>query len=184
MIMSRILFIAFFIIFSSTIFAQSHDDTENHEHKLKHFRAAFNLAHAYIPSATISDKKFAIIPVIGLDLQYWFNKKWAIGLKNDLEIANYIVENSENNEKNIARETPIIISLPVYFSPWRNNGVVFFAGAGIELEQHQNFSVFRFGVGYDLHLGRNWDFAPEIVYDLKNGHINSFTMAFVVGKRF
>jgi len=62
--------------------------------------------------------------------------------------------------------------------------VVFFAGAGIELEQHQNFSVLRFGVGYDLHLGHHWDVAPEIVYDLKDGHINSFTMAFGVGKTF
>lgn len=180
----KILFSVLFMLMVGTAFGQSHEDTNHHKHEFKHFRAAFNLAHAYIPSATISDKKFVIIPVIGLDFQYLFNKKWAIGLKNDLEIANYIVENSENFEKNITRETPIIISLPVYFSPWENNGVTFFMGAGIELEQHENFSVFRFGVGYDLHLGHHWDVAPEIVYDLKNGHINSFTMAFVVGKSF
>lgn len=29
----------------------------------------------------------------------------------------------------------------------------------------------------------NWDFAPEIVYDLKNGYINSYTMAFGIGKK-
>jgi len=173
-----------FIFIVGNIFGQSHLEAENHEQDFKHFRAAFNLAHAYIPNASISDKKFAIIPVIGFDVQYWFNQKWAVGLKNDIEIANYVVEDAESDELTLGRETPIIISLPVYFIPWENNGVVFFAGAGIELEQHQNFSVFRFGMGYDLHLGRHWDVAPEIVYDLKDGHINSFTIAFGVGRRF
>jgi len=40
------------------------------------------------------------------------------------------------------------------------------------------------GIGYEFELGKHWDFSPEFVYDLKNGHINSLTIAFGVGKRF
>lgn len=57
-------------------------------------------------------------------------------------------------------------------------------GPGMELEKHENFFVMRFGVAYDFELGKHWDVAPEIIYDFKNGHINSFTFAISFGKRF
>ena len=171
------------LVLTSQIYGQSHDEIVNHEHEFKNFRIAVNLGHAYIPSATTTDNKFVVIPVWGLDLQYWFNHKWGIALKNDIEIASYSVDVSSNNTSSILRKYPVIISIPVLFSPW-DNGLTFLLGPGVELEEHLNFSVFRFGMGYEFEIGDHWDFAPELVYDLKDGHINSLTIAIGVGKRF
>lgn len=171
----------FFMI--TTIFAQEYQHTEIHEHQFKNFRVAFEIGHGYIPSANPEGKNFLIIPTLGLELQYWFNKKWGIALKGDLEISNYAVEDKADKNKFVERENPLIFAIPLLISPW-DNGLTFLAGPGIELEEHENFSVFRMGVGYEFEFGKHWDFSPEFVYDLKNSQINSFTIAFGVGKRF
>ena len=158
---------------------QTHDAEPTHE--FKHFRGAFALGQAYIPEARLGDAKFVVIPTLGLDIQYWISNRWGIALKNDLEIANYIVENEDGTA--IVRDNPIIIALPMLFSPW-DNQFTFILGPGIELETHENFFVFRAGIGSEFEVGNHWDFAPEIIYDLKDGHINSITFAIGVGKRF
>jgi hypothetical protein len=179
-----LLFVMVLVGIASPIFGQSHDTAHNDGHEFKKFRMAVNLGHAYIPSASFgNDRDFAVIPVWGLDFQYWFNPKWGLALKNDIEIAKYTINNSDDHADDLERTNPIIISLPILYSPW-NNGLTFLLGPGIELEGHQNFSVFRFGLGYEFEFGNHWDFAPEFVYDLKDGHINSLTIAIGIGKRF
>lgn len=177
---NKLLIVLILIVFiSENILAQE----ENKVQEFKHFRMAFALGHAYIPKAKANDSKTLIIPTMGIDLQYWFNSKWGVALKNDLEIANYTVELPELNEDRIIRETPLIIALPVLFSPWEN-GITFLLGPGIEIEKNENFSILRLGIGYEFEIGNEWDFAPEFIYDLKNENINSFTIAIGIGKRF
>ena len=175
-----ILLVLIIVAITSNTYGQSHDVSHDSEHEFKKFRMAVNLGHAYIPTASVADNKFLIIPVWGLDFQYWVNEKWGVALKNDIEIAKYTI-NKDDSEQ--LRENPVIISLPVLYSPW-DNGLTFMLGPGIELEGHKNFSIFRFGLGYEFEFGNHWDFAPEVVYDLKDGHINSLTIAIGVGKRF
>ena len=178
-----LLVILIFIVWTSSINAQSHDILHNNGHEFKKLRIAVNLGHAYIPTASVADNKFLIIPVWGLDFQYWFNEKWGVALKNDIEIAKYTINDKDDPSDDLERINPLIISLPVLFSPW-DNGLTFMLGPGIELEGHKNFSIFRFGLGYEFEFGKHWDFAPEFVYDIKDGHINSLTIAIGVGKRF
>lgn len=176
-----LLLITFLVVaYSSSLYGQSHESDEHHE--FKHFRVAAAIGHAYIPKAKSENSSVVIIPTFGFDLQYWFNHKWGIALKNDLEIATYRVEDKDNNN-DLVREYPFVIAFPVLFSPWDNH-FTFILGPGIEFEEHENFSVFRIGVGSEFEFGNHWDFAPEIIYDLKNGHINSFTLAIGIGKRF
>ena len=176
-----ILFSLIFLISSSSLIAQEHNaQEESTHHEFKHFRAAFALGHAYIPEANLDNGRFTVFPTLGLELQYWINKKWGIALKSDVEIAHYSIE---DDGVTIHRENPFILALPVLFSPWEN-GLSFIIGPGIELEEHENFSIFRFGVGYEFEIGNHWDFAPEFIYDLKNGHVNSVTLAIGIGKLF
>ena len=169
------------VAFSSSLYGQSHKSEGTHE--FKHFRVAVALGHAYIPEASNGNTDFVIIPAFGLEAQYWINHKWGIALKSDIEIATYFVENNNDNSNEIIRKNPVIMAIPVLFSPW-NNHFTFILGPGIEFEEHTNFSVFRVGVGSEIEFGNHWDFAPEIIYDLKDGHINSLTIAIGVGKRF
>lgn len=160
--------------------AQSHNLEE--KHTFKHFRISMSIGQAYIPQAQSIDAKFVVLPTLGLDLHYWISQKWGIGLKNDIELARYFVIDGEGGSV-IQRDDPLIIALPALFSPWEGN-FTFLLGPGIELESHQNFFVIRCGVGSHFEVGNHWDFAPEIIYDIKNGNINSITFAIGVGKRF
>ncbi len=77
-----------------------------------------------------------------------------------------------------------IVALPVLFCPLERTHFTFILGPGIEFSNGKNFSVIRMGVGSEFKLGKDWDFSPELIYDLKDGHINSLTFALGVGKRF
>jgi hypothetical protein len=156
---------------------------ENGSEEFKHFRVAFGIGQGYISQADSNNSNFLVIPTIGLEIQYWFNPKWGLALKSDLEITNYLVEKENGTGNQIERENPFIISLPVLFSPWEN-GWSFLVGPGIEIEEKENFSIVRLGVSHEFEIGNDWDFAPEFIYDLKNGNINAFTIAIGVGKRF
>ena len=160
--------------------AQSHDPEE--EHSFKHFRISGAIGQTYIPEATSGNAAFVVVPTLGLDLQYWFKPRWGIGLKNDIELANYLVDDKDGNSA-VIRNNPVIIALPALFSPWESN-FTFILGPGLEIESHENFFIFRAGVGSEFEIGNHWDFAPEIIYDLKNGHINTISFAIGVGKRF
>ena len=169
------------VTFSSSLYGQSHESEDSHE--FKHFRVAVGIGHAYIPEASNSNTDFVVIPAFGLEAQYWFNHKWGLALKSDIEVATYFVENENRDSNEIIRKNPVIMAIPVLFSPW-NNHFTFILGPGIEFEEQKNFSVFRIGIGSEIEFGNHWDFAPEIIYDLKDGHINSLTIAIGVGKRF
>ncbi len=160
---------------------QAQEENESEEHK--HFRVAFAIGQGYISQADSNNSNLLIIPTIGLDLQYWFNSNWGIALKSDLEITNYLVENEHETGENIVRENPFIMTLPVLLSPWEN-GWSFLVGPGIEIEDEENFSILRFGIDHEFEIGNEWDFAPEFIYDLKDGNISAFTIAIGIGKRF
>lgn len=183
MIKKIIAFTFLVLILSYNASSQEEHTIEYNEHEFKSFRVAFAIGHGYIPAANPNGENFLIIPTLGLDFQYWLNKKWGISLKSDLEISNYLVTDKSNVQVFVERENPFIVSLPILFNPW-DNGLTFLAGPGIELEEHENFTIFRIGMGYEFEMAKHWDFEPEILYDLKDGHINSFTISFGVGKRF
>ncbi len=68
------------LMLSQISIGQEHENNETHE--FKHFRVAAAIGHGYIPKAKSESGKFVAIPTFGLDIQYWFNEKWGIALKN------------------------------------------------------------------------------------------------------
>ncbi|WP_373941149.1 hypothetical protein OEG92_15470 [Polaribacter sejongensis] len=66
--------------------------TTAQEHHFKHFRISPVLSHTYIPTSTSDGNKTVIVPTIGLDLEYWINEKWGLGLHNDLELETFEIE--------------------------------------------------------------------------------------------
>ncbi len=124
------------LISSVSSFEQSYDVSQDADHEFKKFRIAVNLGHVYIPAASFGiEGDFVAIPVWGLDFQYWFNPKWGLALKNNIDITKYTINNSDDHSDGIERINPVIISVPILFSPW-DNGLMFLLGPGIELEGH------------------------------------------------
>lgn len=171
-----------FQVSGQNLFGKEDHAEDLHSKDGKPFRVAFFLGHGYIPAAEFEGHKFAIIPTYGIDFQYWFSNKWGIGFKTDIELAHYAVPDESGNQI-ILRNNPLVLAIPVIYEPF-GHGLNIFAAPGIELEEHHNFSVFRFGIGYEVSVGKYFDCGTELVYDLKNGNINALTWAIGVGKRF
>jgi hypothetical protein len=150
--------------------------------EFKHNRASIVLGHTHIPKGVpaVPDGGSVIVASWGLNYEYWFNRKWAIGLHNDMEIATYIIEDANGNI--IERSRPIIVSLVGVYNVWQ--GLEIIAGLGREFEEHENYWVYRFGLEYEIEIGNNWDLAPALVFDAKENLYDSWTIGIVIGKRF
>ncbi len=174
------LIVILFISSPLAAFGQHHE--EEGEKNDTHHRLAVVISHTHVPKGahSVDDSDAVIIPSWGLNYEYWFNSKWAIGLHNDMEIATYIIEDHDGNE--LERETPVIMSIVGIYNPWHT--LQFVAGIGREFEHHERFWVYRFALEYEIEIGHHWDIAPLFVLDLKEGLYNSWTLGLAVGKRF
>ena len=159
--------------------APEHSSAEE-AHPFKHFRAGLMMYHTYIGVETVEGKELLIVPSVGLDLEYWFNKSWGVGSHNDLELINFEVEKGESHV--IERETPLLLTLDVLWRPWK--GLVFLAGPGVEFEPEENLFVMRAGLEYELELKSHWDVAPSMFYDSRKGAYDTFSIGIGIGKRF
>ncbi len=173
-------FILLLPFFFGTLQAQDHDKEENEE--FKHNRLALVIGQTHVPKAFQSTKgdEGIIVPSWGLNYEYWFNHKFALGLHSDMEISNYIIE--EENGQELERTRPLIVALIGIYNPWK--GLELLGGFGREFEEHKKFWVYRFGIEYEIEIGHHWDIAPGLVFDIKEDLYDSWTIGLGVGKRF
>jgi hypothetical protein len=176
--------VGWLLIFMLTVpsFLHAQEDDQQEEQLFKHHRVAIMLSHTQIPKGipSVNGNVALVVPSWGLNYEYWFNEKWAIGMHNDMEISNYVIEN--RNDETLERKFPVILSLVGIYSPWRS--LEFILGFGREFEENKKFWVYRFGLEYEFELNNYWDIAPSFVFDVKEDLYNSWTLGVVIGKRF
>lgn len=149
------------------------------EEELKHVRVGVVMYHTYIGTETSEDKDMFIVPSLGLDVEYWFNEKWGVGLHNDLELVNFEVEKEESSF--IERETPLLFTLDALWKSYK--GLVLLLGPGIEFEKEENLFIVRAGIEYEFELKSDWDISPTIFYDTRTDAYDSFSVGIGIGKR-
>ena len=64
------------------------------------------------------------------------------------------------------------------------DGFAVFFGPGIELENHENFFIWKVGFEYEIELGRSWDVTPELSYLNKDGQFGAIEIGVAFGKSF
>ncbi|TXB69469.1 porin family protein [Phaeodactylibacter luteus] len=179
---------ALLLLFALPSFAQ-HDDgqaeAQGHNQKIinrhsifPHLRAAAFISHTFIPGVA-EGSRFAI-PSYGLDIEYWFDETWGVGLHNDIELESFIIEGEQ--EEFLERDFPLVSSLDLLFKPWK--GLAFQIGPGVEIDKHETFLLFRLGVEYEIELGHHWDLYPTFFYDTREDSYTTFSIGLGVGKRF
>ena len=173
-------FIVLFII-SNGVNAQE-TEKEHDKEEFKHHKISVVMGHTHVPKATSPTSETAgiIIPSWGLNYDFWINPKWAIGLHNDMEITNYVIEAEAGTE--IERERPFIMAVVGTFKA--NEHIELLAGFGREFEKNHNFWVYRFGIEYEFEIGHHWSLAPSLIFDAKEGVYDSWTLGVVIGRKF
>ncbi len=175
--MSRTLILLLFSL-SSSLFAQVEEESD----RFKRHRLALFFGNAHVPAGdpAIDRSETIIVATWGLDYEYWFNPKWALGIYNDIELQAYFVNN--DNVTDLKREYPFITSLVLVYVPWKTLSV--YAGPALEIERNKNFYVTKIGIEYAFELPNHWDLAPGLSYDSKEGEYGTWSFGFSLGKKF
>jgi len=176
------LLLAILVLPGSRMFGQ---ETNDHSHQeaeasesFRHHRLALLLAHTHV--STRNRKEGLLIPTYGLDYEYWFNKRWALGLHTDLELQTFIVQTE--HEEELERDYPLVVTLDLLWRPWK--GLVFELGPGYEFEKNEDLFLIRMGVSYEIELPHHWDLAPTFFYDSRFESFDTYTLGLVIGRRF
>ena len=158
-----------------------HELDIHEENQIQHHRLALFSGYGLIQGAINEEgkDKVEVIPIIGLDYEYWFNHKFALGLQNDLELASYKVE--KDHQEYLERESAFVTALVFLYEPL--NGWALFAGPGYEFERNHSFGVFKIGTDVGKTFEGGWSAGITVAYDIKEVN-SSLSFGLTVGKRF
>ncbi len=205
------LFYSFVLLlsFNSKVFSQETVDQSNHnsDHEIKnqeehheghHKKHAVSLvlSHTHIRSGikNNSGDNWIALPSFGINYNYSFNEKWAIGLHNDIIVEEFIVEDpnahdtvelhkNEGSEiEGITRSHPIASAILIIYKPFKH--IAFLAGGGMEFSKHEDFALIRFGIEFPFHIPNDWEIFGVTAYDINIDAYNSLTFGIGIAKMF
>ena len=207
----RILFLTAIFIFISCnySFSQEHDphatdekvhkvieDADQEAHHKKHAISAV-ISHTHINSGVKNNTgdNWIALPSFGLNYNYSFNEKWAIGLHNDIIVEEFIIEdaNAHSNEvvlhkneeadiEGIERSHPIASAVMITYKPFKH--IAFLAGGGMEFSKEENFALIRLGLEFPFHIPNDWEVFGVTAFDINIDAYNSFTFGIGIAKLF
>ena len=159
------------------------EKSRREQERLKRHRITVMIANSHIPSmdAVEGQNKFSIVPTWGVDYDFWFSPKWAIGLHNDLILQQYKIKEEKDNTV-IERSFPIGTCLVGIFKPFEHLSLV--AGIGKEFEKSESFGMWKVGVEYGFELPESWELSLNLQYDNKINAYDSWLFGLGVSKSF
>jgi hypothetical protein len=176
---SKLLLIIVFICTATFLFSQDHDEA-HHELKPPFHKLSFVTANSLINHVNSDNTNgLRLVPVYGLNYDYMFHQKWAVGFHSDIIIQQFQVETHHGQEE-IIRENPVALCGVVIYKPHPKFGIL--GGYGIEIESHKNLQILRFGIDYGIHLPKNWELGFLIEYDYKIKSYGSLMFGFSFSK--
>lgn len=126
-------------------------------------------------------RKTLKLPAWGLDYNYFFHPRWAIGIQADIIVEKFLVE--KHDGETIERDYPFAPAAMVTFKPTEHWGLKF--GAGAEFESEENFFLNRVGVEYGTHFGNhNWEVFGTLGYDIKWNAYDTWVLGIGISKIF
>lgn len=171
-----------FILLAIPLFSQVEAPEENEEQLKGNHRITVALGHTHLAKGKDDDGDYVWLPVASWSFNYdfWITNRWAVGLQTDMVLEKFVVE--DNDGEALERERPWSLVPVALFKPFQH--FAFIAGAGIELEEDENFGLTRLGAEYSHALGKAWEAGIGVVWDGKWGHYNSWTVEFSFSKSF
>jgi hypothetical protein len=184
--MNRILFIVIFLMvlvpYSLAQHAEASHNDQEAEHVGHRHRVTLVMANSFLKNhADETTNSILIVPTFGLNYDFFFHKKWGVGLHSDIVLQQFKVEVHDGHET-IIRENPVAVCAVGLFKPLPSLTLI--AGYGIEIEKHENIQLLRFGVEYGFHLPGNWELGFALEYDRKINTYNSWVFGAGFSKLF
>ena len=188
--------LCFLILCNTMLFSQEDKETGNEETKEEsrlykaeheefyHHSITFALTHSFISQGVRdNDRDWLSAPSFGLNYNYHFNERWALGWHNDLIIEEFVVEDTRNDTENLERSFPFSTLLVGTIKTDRHWAFSF--GGGAEWERNENFGMVRIGVEYGIDVPqRKMEIIFGFNYDILIEAYDSFNIGIGIGKLF
>ncbi|HRI19505.1 MAG TPA: hypothetical protein PLA68_01065 [Panacibacter sp.] len=162
-------------------FAQHNEEQEAFH---PHHTLGIDISHTQITEGIGADghKKWLSLPSWGLNYNYKFHPKWAIGLHNDIVAENFEVSEHLNteSEKALERSFPFASAAMVSFKPGHHFN--YMLGPGGEFAKEGNLFLIRIGVEYECHISKGWELNAVITNDYKVNAYNSWSIGLGITK--
>jgi hypothetical protein len=162
------------LLHTGKTFAQ---EQEGAVHKPK-IRAAIMMANSHVPQAIEDEKKVAIIPTWGFDVDYFFHPRWSLALQGDVKLQSFEVEDGEAILK---RTNPIAAATVLHYHALRHWS--FYAGPGYEFESSGNLFLVRVGTEYSFEITEDFEIALNLIYENKEEVYDTWTFGIAFNKR-
>jgi len=122
------------------------------------------------------------VPTYGLEYERAIAGWFGLGIHNEIELQNYIIEHENDMEQDIARSYVMVSCVILYFEPIDH--LALFIGGGYEFTTEHNFTVAKIGAEYVIHLNKGWDIAPEFYVDQVSNLYCTFSFGVAFGLGF
>lgn len=157
---------------------QNSEIYETQHYDGKGLRIVALIGHTFINSQGMDGNLY--IPSWGLDIDYWFNHQWGIGMHNDIEIETFVVE--RNQAEAIERDNPTVFTFDALYHI--GSGFVISIGPGVELEQSESFFLARVGLEYEYNIGHAFYLMPTIFHDRRFDGFSTTSVGLGIGHYF
>ncbi len=172
------------IIFLSAFQFTYAQTSEEEKEEAGYHRISVVIGHAYIPQGIegTTKKQWLFLGSWGIDYDYWFHSKWAIGLHSDWTVQNYAVERTgeDGTEGVLERTRPFASTVAGIFKPGEHFSIL--VGFGGEFSKEENLFLIRGGLEYGWELPDDWEIGISLMNDFKIDTYNSWIFGLGVSK--
>jgi hypothetical protein len=139
------------------------------------------MSHAHVAEGfdpNTGSKQWRILPAWGLDYDYVFTEKWALGLHSDVVVETYDVETADG--KVLKRTRPLASALLGTYK--LNQHLALQLGLGGEFAKEETFALTRVGIEYGWELPGAFELSGVFNYDFKWNAYDTFLIGIGVAK--
>jgi hypothetical protein len=152
-------------------------EKEEEEFKPK-IRGAIMMANSHVPKSFEGDKKIAIIPTWGVDVDYFFHPRWSVAIQSDIKLQDFEVK---VEDKELERIMPVALVGVLHYHALRHWS--FYLGPGVELEKSENLFLVRAGTEYSFEITEDFEIALNLIYENKEEVYDTWTFGIAFNKK-
>ncbi|NVJ87700.1 MAG: hypothetical protein HWE15_15465 [Algoriphagus sp.] len=167
-----------FLSFSSWAWGQEEKENMGKEEFHPQIRVALVTINSHVPNAIEGDKKVAILPAWGFDVDYFFNPRWSVAIQADIKLQSFEVE---SEGALLERSYPLSIAPVLHYHFKRHWSL--YAGPGWEYERNENLFFWKLGTEYSFEITEDFEIALNLSYENKQEIYDSWNFGIAFNKR-
>lgn len=136
------------------------------------------MAYSHVPSATEGGTSVAVIPTWGLDVDYYFHRRWSAAIQIDIKLQSFEVE--EHNAVKLGRNYPVSVTVVGHYHALRHWS--FYVGPGVELEQNESLLLLKVGTEYSFEISEQFEIGLNLIYENRDAVYDGWTFGIAFNK--